>query len=825
MKRKVLLIGWDSADWKMIDQLMDAGLMPAMKRVVDNGVRARFATLDPPLSPMLWTTMATGKRPFKHGILGFVESDGSGGLRPISSYGRKVNAFWNMFTKEGLKTNVVGWWPSNPVESINGVMVSNLFQQEKKKGKHLDMSEWTVEPGMVYPEEYADQLGELRIHLSEIFGAMVQPFVPKAKELDEKKDMRLNLISKFLAHSGTLHAVCTELMETTEWDVMAVYHDALDHFSHTFMRYNPPKMNKVSDEDFHYFKDVVKGAYIYHDMMLERLLNMIDENTTVVICSDHGFHSDHLRPEVIPKTPAGPAAEHSPYGIFAAMGPGIKKGETIYGAKVLDLTPTLLTLFDLPVGKDMDGKPLLDMYEDPKEVKYIDSWENDTRYGGELVIKDTGSSSADTESALQQLIDLGYIDDINEGEGEADAADAEGPEDAKEKMKQRLRDTLRESSYYLAKSYISAGLYEEALEVLLEIENREKPEQRYLIEIIKAATKTKRYALAEEYIKFVKTKKLLSPQYIDTLEANVLVGLNRAGEALSLLEKSFKVFPDSQEIAMDYGRLLNMLNQSVRAKEIYAHILKEDPQNHLAYQGYGLAALRNEEYELALEYLLKSIDLIYHNPKAHLLLGETLVMMREYEMAISSFEVVEALAPNLPKSYLWLYDLHTILGNEESAKKYKSIVDGLSKGEKIILTGLPSEKLAQVMKNLREMGYNISGEEADFNRKDINVLEKGWMEELKGDVIYMPTHLIPSLPPRFFYRILYVNENVETATAYLNKMNKIRQNTYNQEFLDGLKLQDRNVKVWIDQQPLLDVYYIDQLENLDDVLLKQFIAI
>ena len=44
-KNKVLLVGWDAADWKMIDKLMAAGLMPAMKKVVDNGVRGRFATL------------------------------------------------------------------------------------------------------------------------------------------------------------------------------------------------------------------------------------------------------------------------------------------------------------------------------------------------------------------------------------------------------------------------------------------------------------------------------------------------------------------------------------------------------------------------------------------------------------------------------------------------------------------------------------------------------------------------------------------------------------------------------------------------------------
>ena len=60
-KNKVLLIGWDAADWKIINPLMDAGMMPALESLVNNGVMGNLATLDPPLSPMLWTSISTGK--------------------------------------------------------------------------------------------------------------------------------------------------------------------------------------------------------------------------------------------------------------------------------------------------------------------------------------------------------------------------------------------------------------------------------------------------------------------------------------------------------------------------------------------------------------------------------------------------------------------------------------------------------------------------------------------------------------------------------------------------------------------------------------------
>jgi predicted AlkP superfamily phosphohydrolase/phosphomutase len=103
-RNKVLLVGWDSADWKVIDKLIAQGKMPALKSLIDSGVRGKIATMDPPLSPMLWTSMATGKRPFKHGVLGFVEPDGQGGIRPVSSRYRKVKAVWNMLTMEGIKS-------------------------------------------------------------------------------------------------------------------------------------------------------------------------------------------------------------------------------------------------------------------------------------------------------------------------------------------------------------------------------------------------------------------------------------------------------------------------------------------------------------------------------------------------------------------------------------------------------------------------------------------------------------------------------------------------------------------------------------------------
>ena len=109
MKNKLLLIGWDAADWKIIGPLMAKGLMPGLKRIIDNGVYGNMSTMNPPYSPMLWSSVATGKTPDKHGVLGFLEvTSDRKGLRAVTANSRKSKAVWNIFHNQNLKSNVVG---------------------------------------------------------------------------------------------------------------------------------------------------------------------------------------------------------------------------------------------------------------------------------------------------------------------------------------------------------------------------------------------------------------------------------------------------------------------------------------------------------------------------------------------------------------------------------------------------------------------------------------------------------------------------------------------------------------------------------------------
>ena len=126
--KRILLIGWDAADWPLLRPLLDAGKMPNLLRLIEEGTSGQIATLRPILSPMLWNSIATGKRGDKHGILGFVEPTADGnGVRPVSSHSRKVKALWNLFSQFDRRSVVVNWFASHPAEPVAGAIVSNRF--------------------------------------------------------------------------------------------------------------------------------------------------------------------------------------------------------------------------------------------------------------------------------------------------------------------------------------------------------------------------------------------------------------------------------------------------------------------------------------------------------------------------------------------------------------------------------------------------------------------------------------------------------------------------------------------------------------------------
>ena len=224
------------------------------------------------------------------------------------------------------------------------------------------------------PPNLAENIADLRVHPLEVEAPMLQQLIPRAIELDQSDPVvqgGSTFLCQRLAEVITIHSVATELLENETWDFGAVYYECIDQVGHAFMPFHPPRLEEIPERDFEFYKDVMTGIYRFHDLMLERLLQLAGPDAYVMIVSDHGFQSGPLRP----RGPVEPAQWHRPQGIFVLHGPGIRADEMIEGATLLDIAPTILTLFGLPVGEDMEGKILVNAFVEPPAITRIPSWE------------------------------------------------------------------------------------------------------------------------------------------------------------------------------------------------------------------------------------------------------------------------------------------------------------------------------------------------------------------------------------------------------------------------------------------------------------------
>jgi len=691
--KRVLLIGWDAADWKVINPLLDAGKMPNLEKLINGGVMGNLATLYPELSPMLWTSIATGKRPFKHGIHGFTEPDPhGGGIRPITNLSRKTKAVWNILCQTGRKCNVVGWWPSHPSEPIDGVMVSNHYQ---KIAGPIDKP-WPMRPGTVHPPRLAEKLAQLRLHPQELSAEHIGPFVPDFGKIDQEKDHRLESLAKIICECTSIHAAATALIQLEPWDFMAVYYDAIDHFGHGFMRFHPPRQPWVPEADFEIYQNVVESGYRYHDMMLGVLRGLAGEDTTVILISDHGFHPDHLRPQHIPNEPAGPAAQHRHYGIVVMSGPGIRKDERVYGASLLDVCPTILTLYGLPIGADMDGKALVNVFEQPPAIESVPSWDD---VAGEHGMHPPGRviDPVEAREAINQLVALGYI---------------EKPDDNREKA---VANTVRELHYNLARSYMDAarhadaanlleGLLEkwpdelrfgiqlvvcyqalervpEARRVLEELFKHKRELAKDVVEKLKAFREehkdTKAEDLTDEQKKELRDLRSAAgrnPYAMEYLMGSLLFAEGDDDGSLKHLRRAQKADAKRPGLHVKIGQVYLRMKRWADATGSFEKALEIDPDDAAAHLGLARSWLGRRRAPKAAESALHAVGLIYHNPQGHYLLGIALHRLGRIEQAVEALQVAIAQNPNYAdahKRLAYVYDRR--LDNPEAAHEHRRL--------------------------------------------------------------------------------------------------------------------------------------------------------
>lgn len=808
MKKKVLLIGWDAGDWKIIGPLLAKGQMPSLQKIIKQGVYGNMSTLNPPYSPMLWTSVATGKTADKHGILGFVEvlSDLSG-IQGVTTNSRKSRALWNIFHNQGLKSNLVGWWPSFPAEPINGVIISDKFQKVSAD----PTKQSPIKQGTIHPKELTPEYRELRMFPWEITKQHILPFIPNAKNIDQEKDKSLISFSRVMAHNASVHNAATKVIRETEWDFTAVYYDFIDHMCHNFMKYHPPRLQGMPEGPFAMYNGVIEGAYRYQDMMLGRMLQLVDDNTTVIVMSDHGYESGTKRLLKMPKVQASPAMEHRQFGMFAACGPNINKNKKVYGLGLLDIAPTILHHFDLPVGRDMDGRVIDEMFTKSNPIKYIDSWEDMPGDFGELEKKESTNITTDEET-LEQLVELGYIDAVDE------------------KLDKAIVRVKSDLKHNLSRVYRGRKKFEAAKELLLELlEQKDKIDiGHYYIDLVKIALENKDYKEAEAFLEKFKTSESKLKLNTFFYEAEILAGNRRLKEARDLLEKEVPKRNLNSELRYKLGSVKVGLNQYKEAIQDFEVAIAIEPDKAKYHKGMADAYYGLGQYEETIDYAITSIELVNNYPKAHYLLGQALEKIGDLEQAKLAYETADKLKLRNDdgRAKIATENMEELLKlpkENEGDKVYTYRKDQIT-----IVSGLPRSGTSLMMQMLSKGGSSVL---TDKKRKADTSNPKGyleyepvmrlhkdnsWLGEAKNKSLKVVAPLLKFLDPKYRYKIIFMTRDLNEVIRSQQTMIGKDPNSIPLRLLNSYQDLLKGVQTWKDKEPGVEMIFVNYKDALED---------
>ncbi len=420
---KVAVIGWDGADWSMARPLMAQGRLPHLQRLVNRGASGELHSMVPILSPLLWTTLATGQPPEVHGVLDFLEPGPPGGPpRPITGAARQVPALWEMAHAAGRSAGVVGWWATHPAPTLNGFAVSDSLAytlMPDDDGRRVPQG--GAVPGSVQPAVLRDAVLRQVVLPQDVPEDLLQELGagPDAPPAPRRR------LAEVLSGTLTYHRAALHLLaERGQPDLLMLYYQGIDQVSHRFIHCAAPAMESCPASERGPFARTVEQFYEVQDRFLGELLGLLDPETLILLVSDHGFLSGTARPRYVPPDVTGqPGRWHRTQGMFVLAGPPVVRDGQAAAISLLEVAPTVLATLGLPVGQDMEP-PRLDLlraeFVERFPVLTLSSWSAEI---GRREDSQPADSDDDGQRRMRELTALGYIS----GQSARPAADDGGP--------------------------------------------------------------------------------------------------------------------------------------------------------------------------------------------------------------------------------------------------------------------------------------------------------------------------------------------------------------------------------------------------------------
>jgi hypothetical protein len=284
----LLVMGVDGATFEIIDPMAERGELPAFAALREEGSRAVLRSMEPMFSPLLWTTIASGKPPTEHGIHGF----------HVHANDCQVPRVWDIAEAEGKSIGVYKWLVSWPPRPVDGFIVPAWLAPSPET--------WPVDLSFVKEIELANRLkrqkvAQVRSNFALVgigvmrglrFGTVLDAAIWSLRERvmrpdEDERQVALQLLRGRIdrdVFSWTLRRYTPKLATFTYY--------ATDGLAHRFWRaFRPDDFPEATPEEVAAYGDAIPEAYRQADDILGELMALVGPETRVVLVSDHGFQS------------------------------------------------------------------------------------------------------------------------------------------------------------------------------------------------------------------------------------------------------------------------------------------------------------------------------------------------------------------------------------------------------------------------------------------------------------------------------------------------------------------------------------------------------
>lgn len=261
-----LIIGLDGVSFNILDQLIDKGRVPNIKRLIESGVSSKLKSTYPPLSCTAWSSFITGKNPGKHGIYSWSRRENESYiLKQLNSSHIAEPSIWDVLTKNGKKSIIINMPIIYPPEKIDGIMISGMLSPRN-------------DSSIMYPSHMYD---EIISHTGEyILDVEWQNY--------SKSD--IDTFLRDLEHCTVKRAEASfYLMNKCEWDLFSIVFVETDRLHHFLMEYiirgadpgtDPKTFETIQNKIFSYYEKL--------DSIVGEFEKKVGSNTNIFIVSDHG---------------------------------------------------------------------------------------------------------------------------------------------------------------------------------------------------------------------------------------------------------------------------------------------------------------------------------------------------------------------------------------------------------------------------------------------------------------------------------------------------------------------------------------------------------